>query len=171
MWPSPTIKLPNFSGSISHIHRGAPKFWTHQNSLPTLWAGPGTPPVSPKHLHGWKGMVMTQELYALLTPALFCLLIDPGLVAVFIRPVVVPRQAPDPVPLTRMEQATIKTTFSCRKHYFMSMKNIECACFTVLNASINDTFKVSDDPAIPGWHAGMRIITNTPPSMASLLQL
>ncbi len=35
------------------------------------------------------------------------------------------------------------------------MRNIEHACFTALDSSINDAFKVSKDPAIQGWHVGM----------------
>ena len=38
------------------------------------------------------------------------------------------------------------------------MQNIERACFTALDASINDAFKVSNDPNVRGWHAGMRVI-------------
>jgi hypothetical protein len=40
----------------------------------------------------------------------------------------------------------------------MSMRNIEWACFTTLNASVNDAFKVSNDPGILGWHTGMQVI-------------
>jgi hypothetical protein len=45
--------------------------------------------------------------------------------------------------------------FARAKHYFLSMRNIERACFTALNASINNTFKGSNDPTIQGWLAGM----------------
>jgi hypothetical protein len=38
------------------------------------------------------------------------------------------------------------------------MQNIEGACFTALDASVNDAFKVSNDPAVHGWHASMRVI-------------
>ncbi len=38
------------------------------------------------------------------------------------------------------------------------MQNIERACFTALDASVNDAFKVLNDPAVGGWHAGMRVI-------------
>jgi hypothetical protein len=38
------------------------------------------------------------------------------------------------------------------------MRNIKRACFAALDASINDAFKVSNDPAIQGWHAGMCVI-------------
>jgi hypothetical protein len=41
----------------------------------------------------------------------------------------------------------------------MSMVNIECSCFTAVNACINDAFKVSNDPTIQGWHAGMSVMS------------
>jgi hypothetical protein len=47
--------------------------------------------------------------------------------------------------------------FACQKHYFLLLQNIERTCFTTLNASINDAFKVSTNPAIRGWHAGMAV--------------
>jgi hypothetical protein len=57
-----------------------------------------------------------------------------------------------------MEQVSINMHFARAKHYYLSMHNIERACFTALNVSINDAFKVSNDPTIQGWHAGMRVI-------------
>ena len=38
------------------------------------------------------------------------------------------------------------------------MLNIEMACFAALDASVNDAFKASNDLAVRGWHAGMRVI-------------
>jgi hypothetical protein len=38
------------------------------------------------------------------------------------------------------------------------MQNIERACFTALDLSINDAFKLLNDPSVQGWHAGMRVI-------------
>ena len=38
------------------------------------------------------------------------------------------------------------------------MQNIECACFTALDASINDAFKVSNDPNVQEWHSVLRVI-------------
>jgi hypothetical protein len=64
----------------------------------------------------------------------------------------------DTSPLTRTEQATISTRFACAKHYFMLICNIKRACFIALDASINDALKVTDDPAIWGWRAGMCVI-------------
>jgi hypothetical protein len=37
------------------------------------------------------------------------------------------------------------------------MQNIERVCFMALDASINNAFKVSNNPSIHGWHAGMRV--------------
>jgi hypothetical protein len=62
------------------------------------------------------------------------------------------------MPLMQTEQAAINTCFAREKHYFLLMRNIEQACFTTLDASINDAFKVSNDLAIQGWHAGMQVI-------------
>jgi len=101
---------------------------------------------------------MARELYTLLTcqnnP--FRVPIDPGAVAIYTRPVVT-GQPVDLSPLSRTEQATIDTQFAQQKHYFLSLQNIERECFTVLDASINDAFKVSTDPTIRGWHAGMSV--------------
>jgi hypothetical protein len=60
-------------------------------------------------------------------------------------------------PLTCTEQATIDTCFVRKKHYYMLMQNIEQACFTAFNAS-NNAFKVSNNPTIRDWHAGMQVI-------------
>jgi hypothetical protein len=38
------------------------------------------------------------------------------------------------------------------------MHNIKRVCFTALDASVNDAFKVSNDLAIQGWHTGMHVI-------------
>jgi hypothetical protein len=42
--------------------------------------------------------------------------------------------------------------------HFLSKQNIERTCFTALGACVNDAFKVSNDPPILGWHAGMHVI-------------
>jgi hypothetical protein len=82
----------------------------------------------------------------------FCTPNNPGLAADYTRA--------DPAnltPLTRTEQASIDTMFAQEKHYFHLTQNIECTCFTTLDASINKAFKVSKNPTIIGWHAGMRV--------------
>ena len=94
-------------------------------------------------------MVMARPLYSLLTNIPFRLPTNPGAAAVYIRPIML-GQPVNNAPLSRMEQASIDTLFNCRKHYFLSMQNIKCACFTALDASINDAFKVSNDPNVRG---------------------
>jgi hypothetical protein len=59
--------------------------------------------------------------------------------------------------LTRTKQPTIDTTFACQKHYFLSLQNIERACFTALDASINNALEVSSDSVLQGWHVGMSV--------------
>ncbi len=107
--------------------------------------------------HGWKGMVMARKLYALLTIQPFRLPTNPGGTATYIRSQT-PGQPVNNTPLTRTEQASIDSLFNCHKAYFLSMQNINRACFTALDASVNDAFKVSNDPEVQGWHAGMRVI-------------
>jgi hypothetical protein len=91
-------------------------------------------------------------MYALLTIDPFCTPNNPGLAADYTRT--------DPADLTVLmhtKQATSNTAFACQKHYFHSMQNIEHACFTVLDASINDAFKVANNPNITGWQAGISV--------------
>jgi hypothetical protein len=107
--------------------------------------------------HRWKGMVMARKLYALLTTIPFCLPTNPGAAAVYVQSQV-PGQPVNKAPLARTEQASIKSLFNQCKHYFLSMQNIKLACFTALDASINDAFKVSNDPNIQGWHTGMQVL-------------
>ncbi len=100
---------------------------------------------------------MARELYSLLTNIPFCLPTNPGAAAVYVSAVVT-GQPVNNAPLSRMEQASIDTSFNRRKHYFLLMQNIKRACFTALDLSINDAFKVSNDPTVQGWHVGMRVI-------------
>jgi hypothetical protein len=101
---------------------------------------------------------MTRELYALLTPLPFHTPNNPGPSAIYLWALNLASRVPNPAPLTRTEQATINMTFAHRKHYFLSMRNIKRACFTILDSTINNAFKVSNDPAIQGWHAGMSVM-------------
>jgi hypothetical protein len=97
--------------------------------------------------HGWKGMVMAHELYALLTIQPFRLPTNPGATATYIRSQT-PGQPVNNAPLTRTEQASIDSLFNCRIAYFLSMQNIKRVCFTALDVSVNNAFKVSNNPAV-----------------------
>ncbi len=142
--PTTNNKCPNFK-NIRLLHRH------FKHVLQRLLCPQST-------LHGWKGLVMAGELYALLTPTPFHTPNNPRPSAFYVRALDPTNPVPDPAPLTRTEQATINTTFASRKHYFLSMRSIEMACFPVLNLTINDTFKLSNKPAIQGWHVGMSVM-------------
>ncbi len=100
---------------------------------------------------------MARPLYSLLTNIPFHLPTNPGGGVIYVCAVVT-GQLVNNAPLSRMEQVLIDTLFSCRKHYFLSMQNIEHTCFTALDRSINDAFKVSNNPTVQGWHMEMRVI-------------
>jgi hypothetical protein len=103
---------------------------------------------------------MARELYALLTPTPFCLPNNLGQNAVYVQVIDpnAPNAVPNPAPLTRTEQATIDMTLNPYKHYFLLMRKIKQACFTMLDLLINHAFKVSNNPTIQGWHAGMSVM-------------
>jgi hypothetical protein len=103
---------------------------------------------------------MARELYALFTPASFLTPNNPGPSAAYVQALNLANLNAllDLAPLTRTEQATINMTFAHCKHHFLSMRNIKRACFTILDSTINDAFKVLNDPAIQGWHAGMSMM-------------
>jgi hypothetical protein len=107
----------------------------------------------PQSTHlGWKGLVMSRAMYALLTINPFCTPNNKGPAA--------DCTCTDPAnltPLMHTKQATVNTAFAHQKHYFHLMQNIKCAYFTALDASINDAFKVSNNPTITGWHTGMSV--------------
>ncbi len=79
--------------------------------------------------HGWKGMVMARELYALLTTSLFRLPTNPGAAVVYVCSQI-PGSPINNAPLSRTEQASIESLFNLRKHYYLSMQNIQRACFS-----------------------------------------
>jgi hypothetical protein len=109
----------------------------------------------PQSIHlGWKGLVISREMYALLTTTPFCRPNNPGPMAIYIR-----NDPTDLTPLTHTEQAIIDTVFARECNYYQSLVNIERACYIALDASIDDAFKVSNIPTIVGWHAGMETRT------------
>jgi hypothetical protein len=82
----------------------------------------------------------------LLDPTPFRLPNSPGPQAIY--PPVIPGQPP----LNCAEQATIDATFIRQRNYYQSYQNIKRACFTILDNSIDDAFKVSNIPTIVGWN-------------------
>jgi hypothetical protein len=100
-----------------------------------------TCPQSP--IHGWAGLAITPAMYLLLEPQPFVAPANPGDTAVY------PQFAP-PSTIKMIDAA-----FARDKNYYLSMKNINRACFKMLNDSISDQFKVSNTPNLTGWNSTM----------------
>jgi hypothetical protein len=89
-------------------------------------------------------------MYGLLTVNAFRLPNNPGSAADYTR-----ADPNDCTPLIRTEQAFVDAAFVRERHYFLTYQNIERACFNALDGSINNAFKVSNDPAFCRWHIDM----------------
>ncbi len=93
-------------------------------------------------IHGWSGFTMAPAMYALLEPNAFVAPVNPG---------------PAPVYMPFTTPAAIKTVdamFERDKNYFVSYKNINCACFGMLNELVPNQYKVSNNPPLIGWRYG-----------------
>jgi hypothetical protein len=100
-----------------------------------------TCPQSP--IHGWAGLAITPAMYLLLEPQPFVAPANPGDTAVY------PPFAP-PSTIKMIDAA-----FARDKNYYLSLKNINRACFKMLNDSISNQFKVSNTPNLTGWNSTM----------------
>jgi hypothetical protein len=88
---------------------------------------------------------MAPAMYALLEPNAFVAPVNLG---------------PAPVSMPFATPAVIKmvdATFERDKNYFVSYKNINCACFRMLNELVPNQYKVSNTPSLIGWNATMSI--------------
>jgi hypothetical protein len=64
-----------------------------------------------------------------------------------------------PLPvLSRATLATIDASYNRAQNYWRTYLNIKRACYNMLDDTINDAFKVSNDPALTGWNLSMNII-------------
>ena len=98
------------------------------------------------HIHGWSGLAITPAMYLLLEPQPFVEPVNPGDTAVY------PQFAPP---------ATIKmidAQFVRDKNYYLSFRNINRACFRMLNDTVSDQFKVSNTPNLTGWNSTMSVL-------------
>jgi hypothetical protein len=59
----------------------------------------------------------------------------------------------------REEKSTIDAIFSMVKNYFKTWKNIYQECYDVIDAHVNDAFKVAPPSTLPttGWNATMSL--------------
>ncbi len=97
------------------------------------------------YIHGWSGLAMAPSVYALLEPQAFVVPADPG---------------PNPVYVLFAPPNTVKmsnATFKRNKNYFLSYKNINQACFCMLDELVPNQYKVSNTQELIGWNASMSI--------------
>ncbi len=116
---------------------------------------------------------MARPVHMLLSLAPFALPNDPGPHAVYYppqQPIMntagdVPKLdaagnlqfSPLPV-LSRATLATIDASYNSARNYWRTYLNIKRACYNMLNDTIDDAFKVSNNPALTGWNPSMNII-------------
>jgi hypothetical protein len=103
-------------------------------------------PVCPQsQIHGWTGLVMDPGLYALLEPIPFNIPINPGVTPVY--------QNFAPPAMMKM----VDYAFKRNKNYVLSFTSINRACFCMLDDTVPNQFKVSNQPNLTGWNASMWI--------------
>jgi hypothetical protein len=99
-------------------------------------------------IHGWSGLAMDPAAYQLLEGTAFTIPPDPGPTVTF----------PGGAAVARTVMKTTEATFDRDKNYFLSYKNIQRACFRMLDANVAAQFKVSNNAALTGWNSTMTII-------------
>ena len=122
---------------------------------------------------GWSGFVMARPMYMLLSLAPFILPNDPGPQAVYYPPQTPIMNAAGDAPkldavgnlqypplpvLSRATLATIDARYARARNYWRTYLNIKRACYNMLDDTVDDGFKVSNDPALTGWNPSMNII-------------
>jgi hypothetical protein len=88
---------------------------------------------------------MGTGLYTLIEPNPFNILINPGATPVY----------QNFVPPAMMKM--VDYAFEQNKNYFLSFTNINRACFRMLDDTVPNQFKVSNQPNLTGWNASMSI--------------
>ena len=64
-----------------------------------------------------------------------------------------------PLPvLSRATLATIDARYTRARNYWRTYLNIKRACYNMLDDTVDNAFKVSNDPALTGWNPSMNII-------------
>jgi hypothetical protein len=96
-------------------------------------------------IHGWSGLTMALNMYALLKPVPFTMPIDSGPAPVYTQFT--------PLALIKM----INATFERDKSYYSLYKNINQACFCMLDDLVPNQFKVSNTLLLTGWNTSMSI--------------
>ena len=98
-------------------------------------------------IHGWAGLAMDPQMYALIEPNGFVMPPDPG---------DLPNYGGLQFPST-VAMKTADRIFEMGTNYFSSYLNINRALFCMLDDSIDNNFKVSNDPNLKGWNPTMSV--------------
>ncbi len=97
-------------------------------------------------IHGWSGLILAPMVYRLLEPNPFQDPIDSGAIAVYM-------QFATPS-MIKMADAI----FTRAQNKWNLYRNIQRACFRMLDELVSDQFKVSNIPTLTGWNASMSIM-------------
>ena len=98
-------------------------------------------------IHGWAGLAMDPQMYALIEPIAFVMPPDPG---------DLPNYGGVQFPST-VAMKTADRIFEMGSNYYTSYLNINRALFRMLDDSIDNNFKVSNDPNLKGWNPTMSV--------------
>jgi hypothetical protein len=90
---------------------------------------------------------MDPALYILLKANPFVIPVSPGPTAIY------------PQFVTPVQMKMINKVYARNKNYYLSLMNINRACFCMLNETVPDRYKVSNNPNLTGWNASMSICT------------
>ncbi len=100
---------------------------------------------SQSQIHGWAGLAMEPNMYALLEAVPFAIPINPGDTPIY-------AQFPTP---SHMKMADV--IFLRNKNYYLSYKNINHNCFKMLDENVQPKYKVSNVTTMTGWNATMSV--------------
>jgi hypothetical protein len=96
-------------------------------------------------IHRWAGLAMEPNMYALLKAVPFAIPINPGNTPIY-------TQFATP---SHMKMAD--AIFLRNKNHYLSYKNINRACFKMLDENVQPQYKVSNVTAMTGWNATMSV--------------
>jgi hypothetical protein len=110
-------------------------------------------------VNGWAGFVLTPTMYALIDPKPFKSrkLNLPNTSGVSKFPPILAADGTTIIPYTQEQRLNIIATFTRQKNYYNTACNIYHAMYNMLNAHIDNAFKVapSTTPPTIGWNASM----------------
>ncbi len=96
-------------------------------------------------IQGWAGLPMELNIYALLKAVLFAIPINPGNMPIYTQFA------------TPLHMKMADATFLRNKKYYLSYKNINRACFKMLDENVQPQYKVSNVTTMTRWNTTMSV--------------